>query len=113
MVEASSNLVNSARLEQVAWNDEARGAMAADLSSDLGGSGDVAVQKALDTVDPRDRSKFILTGEASRRVYEYARYTNDNWDQVRSEFKGMFRGVDESTLQSVFESANEDKAKAD
>ena len=112
-VQASQNYVESARIEQANWNDTARGEMAASLTSNLEGKGDVAVQSAIDNVDPRDKGKFILTGQAARRVYEYARNTNDEWTAVRQNFSEQFKGVDMRSMKGVFDAAKEDKAIAE
>ena len=110
---AADNYVGYARLEQANWNDEARGAVGTQLASGLGTNADIAIQHALNTVDPRDKGKFMLTGQAARRVYEYARNTNDTWDEVRSEFRGMYKGVDDTALKFAFNAAKEDKTVAE
>lgn len=109
MAQAADNMVNSARLEQAAWNDEARGAMAQSISKGIGASGNEAVLKAFMGIDPRDRGKFLLTGEAASRVYDYAKHTEDDWNEVKHTFKDMFKGTDEAALKAVFDAAKEDK----
>lgn len=113
MASAASNLVNSARLEQVAWNDDARGEVGEIMRARMDGEGSKALMGALDKVDPRDRDVFILTGEAARTVYAYGRYTLDDWANVRRNLEGNFKGVDMDSLKAVFEAAKEDKAKAE
>ena len=110
---AADNFVQSARAEQETWNDTARGEVSTALTKNMAGAGSEAVIAAMNTVDPRDKGKFELTGVAGRRVYEYARNTNDNWADVKSEFKEMFKGVDESVMRDVFNAAKDDKLKAE
>lgn len=109
MAKAADNLVNSARLEQVTWNDEARGSMAQSIARNIGVSGNEAVLKAFMDVDPRDQGKFMLTGEAASRVYSYARHTEGDWGEAKNTFKEMFKGTDENALRAVFAAAKEDK----
>lgn len=110
---ASDNYIESARIEQQNWNDIERGQATEQLKTNMDIGGAEAVAVALNSVDPRDRGTFRLTGAAARRVYEYSRNTNDNWNDVKAEFKGMFKGVDESVMRDVFNAAKKDKEKAE
>lgn len=110
---AADNYVESARIEQENWNDGARGEVAESVTAGLGSNGDEAVHDALNAVDPRDRSTFMLMGRAAQNVYDYARYSDDTWDSVSGRFSRMFPSLPQDALRAVYESGKKDKIVAE
>lgn len=113
MAKAADNMVSSARLEQAAWNDEARKEASDYLTRGIGGSGDIAVQNVLESIDPRDRATFLATADVARSVYEYARNTSRTWEEVRSAYKSTYPSVNVNSLKGVYEAAKRDKEIAE
>ena len=114
MAEAADKLVNSARLEQVAWNDEARKQVSDEVRSDvLGSQGDLAIQDALESVDPRDRTQFLMTADVASNLYDFARHTEGSWNEARQLVKRMYPSVDTNVMKQIFVAAKEDKQIAE
>jgi murein DD-endopeptidase MepM/ murein hydrolase activator NlpD len=114
MAEAADNLVNSARIEQAAWNDEARKQVSDYVRSSVQGSqGDLAIQDALESVDPRDRTQFLMTADVAANLYDFARHTEGSWNEARKMVKEMYPSVDANVLKQVFVAAKEDKQIAE
>ena len=120
---AADNYLGYARLEQENWNDEARGQVQKAMSErgqqtmsnaeKVDGHGDIAMTNALETVDPRDRGKFMLMATAASNVYNDARYRSIEWDEAKYEYKEMYKGLDQSALKEVFDAAKTDKINAE
>ena len=114
MAEAANNMVNSARIEQVAWNDEARKQVSDYVRSDVKGSqGDLAIQNALESVDPRDRTQFLMTADVASNMYDFARHTEGSWNEARQMAKQMYPSVNANVLKDVFDAAKKDKEIAE
>ena len=110
MAEAAQNMVNSARLEQAAWNDETRKQMSDYLRSDITGSkGDLAIQNALESVDPRDITQFLMMGDVARNLYDFARHTDASWFETQQRYGDMYPSLNTKVLKQVFEAAKKDK----
>ena len=107
---AAQNYIESARIEQQNWNDEARGTVADAMATDFSFRGDIALHDALSKVDPRDRGKFMLTGAVAKEVYDYAWNTSDSWEFVKHQFgKRYGNSVSLESLRDIYESAKRDR----
>ena len=110
---AADNYMTSARMEQENWNSKERGAMAQAVSKNLGSQGDLATYDAMMSVDPADRNKFMLMGDASQNVYDHAYNTQDEWRDVSDTFGKMYPSLSMSALREVYDAAKMDKQEAE
>lgn len=109
---AADNLVKSAQAETVNWMDNTKGQVVTQVSARMGAEGNAVLQQALDDVDERDRSKYMLTANATDMLYQAARNMGAPWSDVVSEVTKMFPGIPESKLQMMYEAGLADRDMA-
>ena len=110
---AADNLVQSAQAETVNWMDTAKGETVTQVSSRMGAEGSLALQKALDDVDERDRSAYMMTANAADMLYQTGRNMGVAWDSIKDEAKSIFPNISEDKLRSMYEAGLADKEAAD
>ena len=113
LARSSQNYIESARLEQFNWNDEERGRLADAAGKNLNPQGDLALHDALNSVDPRDYSKFMLMGQVAQDVYSRSYYTQDSWEDVKKTYQKLYPSLDIGVLEGMYESAKTDRAEAE
>lgn len=109
---AADNLVKSAQAETANWMDNAKGQVVTQVSARMGASGSAALQQALDDVDERDRSKYMMTANATDMLYQAARNMGTEWEDVASEATKMFPSISESKLKMMYEAGLADREMA-
>ena len=109
---AADNLVKSAQAETVYWMDTAKGEVVTQVSARMGASGSEALQQALDDVDERDRSAYMMTANATDMLYQAARNMGIEWKDVASEATKMFPGIPESKLKMMYDAGLDDRKMA-
>lgn len=109
---AADNLVKSAQAETQNWMDNAKGQVVTQVSARMGASGSAVLQQALDDVDERDRSKYMMTANATDMLYQAARNMGTEWSAIAPEATRMFPGISESKLKMMYEAGLEDRAMA-
>ena len=111
LAKSAQNYIESARAEQMYWNDSTRGQMADRLGKNFNSTGDIAIHDALESVDPRDQSKFMLMGNVAQEIYRYSFNTTDSWEDVKKKFGKMYKSLNMDALEGMYESAKQDKAE--
>lgn len=109
---AADNLVKSAQAETANWMDNAKGQVVTQVSARMGAQGSAVLQQALDDVDERDRSKYMMTANATDMLYQAARNMGTEWSDVASEATRMFPGISESKLKMMYEAGLADREMA-
>lgn len=109
---AADNLVKSAQAETQNWMDNAKGQVVTQVSARMGAQGSAVLQQALDDVDERDRSKYMMTANATDMLYQAARNMGTEWSDVASEATKMFPGISESKLKMMYEAGLADREMA-
>ena len=109
---AADNLVKSAQAETANWMDNAKGQVVTQVSARMGARGSEVLQMALDGVDERDRSKYMMTANATDMLYQAARNMGTEWESVSTEATRMFPGISESKLKAMYEAGLEDRDMA-
>ena len=109
---AADNLVKSAQAETQNWMDNAKGQVVTQVSARMGAQGSAVLQQALDDVDERDRSKYMMTANATDMLYQAARNMGTEWSAIAPEATRMFPGISESKLKMMYEAGLEDRAMA-
>lgn len=106
---AADNLVRSAQAETVNWMDNVKGEVVTQITSRMGAKGSVALQQALDDVDERDRSRYMMTANATDMLYQAARNMGESWEEVKADAVKMFPNISEDKLQMMYEAGLEDR----
>lgn len=109
---AADNLVKSAQAETENWMDNAKGQVVTQVSARMGAQGSAVLQQALDDVDERDRSKYMMTANATDMLYQAARNMGTEWESIAPEATGMFPGISESKLKMMYEAGLADREMA-
>jgi len=109
---AADNLVKSAQAETANWMDNAKGQVVTQVSARMGASGSAVLQQALDDVDERDRSKYMMTANAADMLYQAARNMGTEWESIAPEATRMFPGISESKLKMMYEAGLADREMA-
>lgn len=99
---AADNLVKSAQAETQNWMDNAKGQVVTQVSARMGAQGSAALQQALDGVDERDRSKYMMTTNAADMMYQAARNMGTEWSAIAPEATRMFPGIDPKKLEEMY-----------
>ena len=110
---ASENLVASAQAETVEWMDNTKGEVVTGITSRMGANGTVALQQALDTVDERNQSEYMLMANATDYLYQSGRNKGQTWDEVSSDYTEMFPEIDPSILESAYNAGLDDRQMAE
>lgn len=106
---ASDNLVTSAEAETVNWMDNVKGEVVTQVSARMSGKGSLALQLALDDVDERNRSEYMLTANAADMMYQQGRNIGAEWDTISNEAKAMFPSISENKLRMMYEAGIADR----
>lgn len=106
---AADNLSQSAEAETRNWMDEEKGRVVNEISSRMGQEGTMALQEALDTVDERDRSAYLMTANAVDFAYQAGKNTGRDWDEVKDDITRSFPGIKPEALQEMYESGIRDR----
>lgn len=109
---ASDNLVESAREATVNWMDNVKGEVVSQVTARMGAEGSLALQSALDDVDERNRSEYMMVANASDMLYQSALNIGTEWDNVKAEATKMFPNISENKLQAMYEAGLEDRDMA-
>ena len=109
---AADNLVKSAQAETANWMDNAKGQVVTQVSARMGAQGSAVLQQALDDVDERDRSKYMMTANATDMLYQAARNMGTEWESIVPEATRMFPGISESKLKMMYEAGLADREMA-
>ena len=109
---AADNFVKTAEAETANWMDNVKGEVVTEVTSRMGAQGSVALQAALDDVDERDRSTYMLQANAADMMYQTARNMGTEWDTVKAEAKSMFPGVSEDKLRDMYNAGLRDREAA-
>ena len=109
---AADNLVKSAQAETENWMDNTKGQVVTQVSARMGASGSAVLQQALDDVDERDRSKYMMTANATDMLYQAARNMGTEWSDVAPEATKMFPGISESKLKMMYDAGLADREMA-
>ena len=109
---AADNLVQSARAETANWMDNAKGEVVTQVTARMGSEGSVAFQKALDGVDERDRSTYMMVANASDMLYQTARNMGTSWENVKDRARQLFPGISEDRLEMMYDAGLKDRAAA-
>ena len=109
---AADNLVKSAQAETANWMDNAKGQVVTQVSARMGANGTAVLQQALDGVDERDRSKYMMTANATDMLYQAARNMGTEWSTIAPEATKMFPGISESKLKMMYEAGLQDRELA-
>lgn len=109
---AADNLVKSAQAETVNWMDNTKGQVVSQISARMGAEGSAVLQQALDGVDERNRSAYMMTANATDMLYQAARNMGTEWSDVKAEAMKMFPGISESKLQTMYEAGLTDRELA-
>jgi len=106
---AADNLVQSAQAETINWMDNVKGEVVTQITARMGAKGSVALQQALDDVDERDRSRYMMTANATDMLYQAARNMGESWEEVKADAVKMFPNISEDKLQMMYEAGLEDR----
>ena len=109
---AADNLVQTAQAETANWVDNTKGEVVSQISRRMGASGTAALQTALDDVDERDRSSYMMTANASDVLYQSARNMGTEWENAKDYAKRMFPDVAEDKLKAMYEAGLADRDMA-
>lgn len=109
---AADNLVATAQAETANWVDNTKGEVVTQISRRMGASGTAALQTALDDVDERDRSSYMMTANASDVLYQSARNMGTEWENAKDYAKRMFPNVAEDKLKAMYEAGLADRDMA-
>ena len=109
---AADNLVATAQAETANWVDNTKGEVVTQISRRMGASGTAALQTALDDVDERDRSSYMMTANASDVLYQSARNMGTEWENAKGYAKRMFPNVAEDKLKAMYEAGLADRDMA-
>lgn len=109
---AADNLVKSAQAETENWMDNTKGQVVTQVSARMGAQGSAVLQQALDDVDERDRSKYMMTANATDMLYQAARNMGTEWESIAPEATKMFPGISESKLKMMYEAGLADREMA-
>lgn len=109
---AADNLVATAQAETANWVDNTKGEVVTQISRRMGASGTAALQTALDDVDERDRSSYMMTANASDVLYQSARNMGTEWENAKDYAKKMFPNVAEDKLKAMYEAGLADRDMA-
>lgn len=107
---AADNYVKTAEAETANWMDNTKGEVVTEVTSRMGAQGSIALQAALDNIDERDRSTYMLHANAADMMYQTARNMGTEWANIKNNAVNMFPGVDESTLKAMYQAGLEDRA---
>lgn len=110
--QAADNLVATAQAETANWVDNTKGEVVTQISRRMGASGTAALQTALDDVDERDRSSYMMTANASDVLYQSARNMGTEWENAKDYAKKMFPNVAEDKLKAMYEAGLADRDMA-
>lgn len=106
---AADNLIKTAQAETVNWMDNVKGEVVTQITARMGAKGSVAFQQALDDVDERDRSRYMMTANATDMLYQAARNMGESWEEVKADAVKMFPNISEDKLQMMYEAGLEDR----
>ena len=67
------------------------------------------VQAALDDVDERNRSEYMMTANAADMMYQQGRNIGVSWETISKEAKAMFPAISEDKLRMMYEAGLEDR----
>jgi murein DD-endopeptidase MepM/ murein hydrolase activator NlpD/ribosomal protein S18 acetylase RimI-like enzyme len=106
---AADNLVKSAQASTADWIDNTKGQVVTQVSARMGAQGSAALQQALDDVDERDRSKYMMTTNAADMMYQAARNMGAEWSDISAEATRMFPDIDPKKLEKMYIAGLEDR----
>lgn len=106
---AADNLVKSAQAETVNWMDNTKGQVVSQISARMGAEGSAVLQQALDGVDERNRSAYMMTANATDMLYQAARNMGTEWNDVKAEAMKMFPGIDPKKLEAMYQAGLDDR----
>ena len=109
---AADNYVKTAEAETANWMDNAKGEVVTEVTSRMGAQGSVALQAALDDVDERDRSTYMMNANAADMMYQTARNMGTEWNTVKAEAARMFPKISEQKLEDMYNAGLKDRADA-
>ena len=109
LAKSSDNYVQMAQAEQKQWENRTRGEVHKAMTNSFGAMGNLAMHPVLKTADTTDQGKYMLTARMAQRVYDYARRTDDEWNDIKRSLKRISRSVDMDAMKLVYDAAKYDK----
>ena len=109
---AADNFVKTAQAETANWMDSVKGDVVTQVTERMGAQGSLALQQALDDVDERDRSTYMMNANAADMMYQTARNMGTEWDSVKAEARKMFPDISETKLEAMYNAGLRDRADA-
>ena len=109
---AADNFVKTAQAETANWMDSVKGDVVTQVTERMGAQGSLALQQALDDVDERDRSTYMMNANAADMMYQTARNMGTEWDSVKAEASRMFPDISETKLEAMYNAGLRDRADA-
>lgn len=107
---AADNFVKTAQAETANWMDSVKGDVVTQVTERMGAQGSLALQQALDDVDERDRSTYMMNANAADMMYQTARNMGTEWDSVKAEARRMFPDISETKLEAMYNAGLRDRA---